>query len=292
MSEVENITRDDLDNLQSFSCVESYILAYLKKEKINITLLYYLSYIPYKELYNDFLFKEVEYAYFKKIPRIQDVAKEHNLIEVEWNDNINLTEIFENKEWDFLLGINSDYFYAKYNFYPWRKDHYVLIRQKNQNTYYYLNDNPRDESYITTSELHQIFNGETIKYRITGDTFSLEENKILKQFYTNLAFEEKSNFIDTIDSILDDEHNIKIRDFLGVLRISRIRIERFISNFIDSNFMESYITEIKKLYTTCEYQRLRKKLDLNYIKEKIDELYIMDINIMRKVKENLGGLIS
>ncbi|MBP2245834.1 hypothetical protein [Paenibacillus xylanexedens] len=290
MSQVDVLRKSDFDDLLSFSCVENYISAHLKKEGFNISLLYYLSFAPFKSLYQDFTNNHIEYARLSSITRIQDLAVKENIIDMNWSNETDINEMFNANNHNLLVGVNLKYFHDKYKIYPWRDDHYVYIRKLDEDIYHYLNDNPKDEGIVTREQFQQLYNGQCIKYHLINHDKITKKEDLLFKFCSTLKIPENSMDINV--SLLGKTDAVQIRDFLGVIRISRMRVERFMNNYFQVDYIGPYINEISKLYALVEYQRLRKKLDLNYINESIKKLYSMDMEISEKIKNTIGGVYN
>jgi hypothetical protein len=282
------IDKKSLDELYALSCVENYILSYLRNKGINVSLLYYSSYIPFERIFKDFHNENMKYAYYGNLKRLQKVAEEKNLIEIIGCNNQSVNQLLKIDSYS-LVGIKLDFFMEKYRKALWRPDHYIYIEKIDESSYYFLNDNPRDEGIIKRSELELLFNGEIIYFKKIGNIVSDDVMEFINEFHEEILKERDLNIE---YALITEENLIKTRDFLGVLRISRKRIERFLNNFMNTDFMQDYLMMISKLYASIEYQRFRKKYEVQKIINSIREIQNNDSLVINQIIEKVGGVIN
>jgi len=263
-----------LDSVLGLSCIENYLLYILKSREYNFSLLFYRSFLPFDKIVDEFIQENASYASFYQIERIQEVARKDGVIDFNYIQSDSLA--YTDKE-DYLTAkIKPEYIQFKYNTSLWRDDHYFLINQIDEFNFAYLNDTPRDSGVISKDELEQNYAGACITITINQlDSF----NKKIQALHIK-------DFLDLINGATkpSTQFNKKIndvqvfRDIMGILRILRKRNMEFCKNYIDTHFMQNYISELDTIYTKIEYMRLRRQS----LDEK-GEVWLQEINDKDKI---------
>ncbi|HEY5588711.1 MAG TPA: acyl carrier protein [Candidatus Paceibacterota bacterium] len=281
------LNRSDLENILGLSCIENYFLYALKKHTEKYSLIFLQSYLSFEEIIEEFCINKAEYAYFYKIPRLQTIAENYSIIKFKHQ---NISDFFLMvDEYNFIcIAVNPEYIEQKYKTNLWRNDHYILLSKKDDSNFYYLNDSPRDNGIINIRDVRKIYNNEVIGFSYIDCFSNVQQQDFLEVFYKSLFISQKNRF-----DYLDNEHIDfnAARDIFGILRISRKRMKAFCDNYINANFMNDYISNIDKIYTSLEYMRLRKKIDLLKVDEFFHEIYKKDNEIIEKLKYNLKEII-
>ena len=273
-------SKDELNNLYGLSCIENFLLYILKKEKYLYKYLFFQSFLPFRIIIDSFIREKVQFAYFDKIMRIQDLAGKYGLIDLHTINSLDFE--FINKYEYICVMVKPEYIKSKYKIALWREDHYILLSQLNKNHFYYLNDTPRDVGLISFAELKSIFAGQIVAFDIRHNI----TDELIKQFFNlfiyNLDF-DKREFIINIDDF------VTARDILGIHRILRRRVYEFCSMYTDVEFLIPYLNTLDKHYTSLEYMRLRNNVDFKNINIMLLDVYKEDIvkmnDILRKLEE-------
>lgn len=271
--------KTELNNVLGLSCIENFFLYALKNESYDYKHLYYLSYLSLCDIASEFINNGVDYASFYKITRLQELAKNHNLIVMKYFRNTNFYNNINDCDYT-AITVKPEYIKEKYKTELWRNDHYILISQIDSEKFHYLNDNPRDSGNISFRELENIYAGEMI-----GFTIKNHITEKLKKDFTK-------NFIDSIIIIpMRFKFNISdlltARDILGILRILRKRMYEYCVQYITVDFYEDFLTHIDKTYSLIEYMRLRKSSDLNKINETFEEIQEKDIELLAVLADKM-----
>ena len=187
-----------------------------------------------------------------------------------------------------LVRANVEFLNKTYGSSIWNKEHYILITQKDKNTYYYLNDNPYDERVISKEMLDELSTKSAIGISLKRELIAgIDE---LKYFYDKLNKNNNKNKIDFNTS--NESCLLQLRDALGVIRVMRKRNYYFISEYIDARFMEEYLKKLDSKYIKLEYKRLRKSsIDVGFINEFISELIKEDMEMVNIIKDKIGEKI-
>ncbi|GFI46780.1 hypothetical protein IMSAGC019_02100 [Lachnospiraceae bacterium] len=267
-----------LNGLHGLSCIENFVLYILKKEGFSHQCLYYQSYLPFSEIAKELIYKKTSYAYFYRVKRIQNVAAESGIIQMQTRSELDLDFICNH---DYVcVMVKPEYMKDKYNVGLWREDHYILLADAGGFQFYYLNDTPRDAGIISFDLLRQIYGGKTIaidiKQKIRGE---------MKQIYLRRLVQSME--IDRVAEKCNISNLITARDILGICRILRKRLYEFSSMYIDADYLVPYLNMLDKQYMAIEYLRLRKKDDYDKAGNILLNVAIEDIKNMACILTDL-----
>jgi len=278
-----NLNKFSLDGIHSLSCIESYVLAVLHSNLHNADFLYYQSFLPFAEIYDEFFDRNTLYAYFTGFPRVQDIAREKHIIELNIEKNVDFESVFHDEKY-VCIGVSPAYLIRKYGEKAWRDDHYILVFKQDKSNCFYINDNPRDDGIISAQELQSAFSGQIIRFEMIGEITPAMQAEFFDSFRSRLfvANDRPVNF-----NLISDNDLIKTRDFVGILRISRKRAAQFLNCFMSSEFMQTHIESIDKVYTTLEYMRLRRHLDRSKAIELLTDTWQADLSITKTIINDL-----
>jgi|GEM_PF-1811205 len=272
----------------ALSCVENYLLYLLNINEIKYDYLFYKSYKSFDEIMYDFFINKMEYAFYKGISRLQDVASDLGLCKLMEYDT-NDPDIILNDERVVAICVKSDFIEKKYGRSLWRDDHFILINKNIKSEYQYLNDNPLDVGYFSKLELYEIYNGIIICFGIDINNFKyINKFELLENLYEAVQDSRSYN----LDVFLENNIDILcLRDMLGVLRVIIKRMQIFCSEFIDDSFLIEYSKMIDLYYSRLEYMRLRKSDNLHEIKKVIIDVSMLDKKVRAQLIEKIGGFI-
>lgn len=274
------INKKDINEVYSVSCVESYILAFLKKKGVNISYLYCNGFVSVDHLICDFSCNDITYADYRNVERIQDVAKEMGILDLKGAKNSSL-DFINNESNEYLLEIKDEQFRKLYGHGAWRDDHYVYIKKKSEKEYFYLNDNPRHEMVIDSNYLFELYNQRYISFRYLGKNMDRD-----LAFYRSLMqYEKESAYTEYRIDILKYE---VLRDIICMLRVSRKRVSDFIGEWEVPNNM--WVERINNIFSKVEYSRVRKRYSSAIFFDELDNLRKDELEIgayLYRIKERL-----
>lgn len=248
---MDALNKKDIGIVYAVSCVERYVLAYLNKLGIDTSLLYYDSFCSVNHLINDFGNKNNSYVQYDAMKRIQDVAKELNILTIKGVVSEDL-RFLDQKESEYLLEMNKDSFKDMYAKEAWREDHYFYIKKIDDEKYLYLNDIPLQEKVIDKSELKKLYNNRYLEIKRISD--QIDKKKVLLKFCER--YEQEKNMARVPVEQLEYEH---LRDLLCMLRTSRRRTSDFISQWEEANPL--WVNRVNSVFSKVEYSRVRKHFD-------------------------------
>ena len=271
------IDKSYLDGIYGMSCIENYFLYVLKANRYPFQYLYYNSFLSFGEIVCAFVNKEMRYEYFDKIPRLQNVALNNSLIQMNVYKQKEFSSLLFDCDYNFVQ-IKSDYVNKKYNKQFWRNDHYILLAPSNETNFVYLNDNPRDHGNISLNELKYAYDGTVIGINILSDINEELKTTFLKDF---------KNSVITSDICRIDDLDIcdiySARDILGVHRIVQKRICEFCSLYENMCLCAEHIIELDKYYSAIEYMRMRNRVDYDKIRKNFRDVLKKDDEIRQQL---------
>jgi hypothetical protein len=266
-----------LDNFFGLSCVENYLLYVYDILGYDYRPLYAKSFLPIYEIATAFCDQEVSYAYFDKISRLQDIAKEQGLIRLT-----NVYDFWEGVDnYDYVcIRVTPDFVTQQYGQEFWRNDHFILLCKRNTDNWICLNDNPRDIFTIDDSDMPKIYADQSVCFNIFKTPNDTIKKNMFDVFREKIALPPKKYVFDF--------HNLIVaRDMLGILRITRKRICKYCSLYLQMDFMTEYLHELDKAYVTLEYMRLRRNADFQKINQIFDNIQITDFEITAQLNERM-----
>ena len=283
---VGQIKQGNLGNKLALSCVERQLLYILEANQVNSNILFVESYSSVETILDYFMNEDMKYVEFNIFNRLQHIASEKGIIDIEYVEVRD--EDFINKYEYILLGADIEFLKKTYGSSVWSDEHYVLITQKDADTYYYLNDSPYDERIISKEEMHELSTSSAIGITLKREL--IDEKDVLRQFCDKLNSDDSARRYQL--KSVNENSLLQLRDALGIIRVMRRRNYYFISEYVDAGFMNEYLKGLVSKYIKLEYRRLRKTaIDMDFLNEFTSELIKDDIDITNKIKEKIGERI-
>lgn len=248
---MDALTKRDISEVYSISCVERYVLAYLKKMGINVSLLYCNSYLSVNHLIRDFVTNNETYANYGAISRIQNIAVELGILKLKGEKNPDLDFLLESN-YEYLLEMKQKTFNKMYEKETWREDHFFYSKRIADDRYIYLNDIPLQEKVIDSDELTQLYNQRYLAFKYTDK--QINQSNLFMRFCRQ--YEEESRFEHYLPEQIEYE---TLRDIICMLRISRKRVVDFISQWKEPNL--EWVERVNNIFSKLEYSRVRKRYD-------------------------------
>lgn len=274
------------------TCVENYLVWFLQNSGFKIENLYCDSYIEITKVINDFISGNVSYENYNGLTRLQNVGFDLDCLEMKfyrdlgYDDLINM--IPKDNTFCLLAGMTPEFVKNIFKVMLWRDDHFIYIYNKTGNEINFLNDTPSLDVTCTQDEIRRNFNGLGILFSYKSD--------INQNFLFNKISElvERVSIPETIICNITEIPSLRgLRDAIGVLRISRRRIQNLSKIDLFSEYIKDYITfdndlnelnnNLNSFYSLLEYYNLRNKYDLQKINEFLSLIYTCD----NKWKKNI-----
>lgn len=278
-----NFDKNQLTLGYGLSCIENYIVYLLKDCDPDWEYIFYKSYLSFAEIFDEFYSGQKQYSYFDRIPRIQQVGRELEKIDIRMIRNVPVEDLLE--QWSVAaIRVTPEYIAEKYQIKLWRDDHFILLKQQEDGLYQYINDNPRDEGVFSPADIKRIYAGETIAFDLQGNELAQSRKlEIFRHFHESVVNSSSGNgreFSGEIDIQM-------LRDILGVLRVIVKRTEALCGKFFDSGFLEDYYNYLDEKFTKLEYMRLRGRYSIEKLHEIINSIYIKEELIKKQLIERL-----
>ena len=185
---VGQIKQGNLGNKLALSCVERQLLYILEANQVNSNILFVESYSSVETILDYFMNEDMKYVEFNIFNRLQHIASEKGIIDIEYVEVRD--EDFINKYEYILLGADIEFLKKTYGSSVWSDEHYVLITQKDADTYYYLNDSPYDERIISKEEMHELSTSSAIGITLKREL--IDEKDVLRQFCDKLNSDDSA----------------------------------------------------------------------------------------------------
>lgn len=272
------ITKKEISETLSLSCVENYFLAWLNRY-YDVTKLYGNSFISLKQAFDDFA-NGAMYQNYCYLPRLQDIAEEYGVVEHLYLpcSAKEALKILGNQNEDdlFLIRVNTAFFIG-YKRSSWREDHYICVNNKLE----WINEYPLSEGKFTEERFTEVYDGAVCIYKVKDTKTDLPDYASMQFKMQDFDLKELPNNLSALESAI------------GVLRVSRKRLARYyFKNENVNSLLNEEIGCMDKIYFDVHLRRLKefKKEEVNKIKA-YSELYqkiVYILEIEKKVAEVLN----
>lgn len=290
------------------SCVENYLVSYMIQNNLPYKAIYYKSFRPVLMVVKDFLQSHVNYTRYTEIERLQKESRDLQIVEPAFLGQQSFEEMLKMHEQEMrngrplLVKVNPEKLPIVKGMVPWRDDHFIMLLQRELDTIDVLDDYPRRSIKLDLHELSEAYSGGFIRLTIMNPSLDMEQykKKVVSQIQCWGEY-PTTNDLDSLLAGFDLEQIEYLRDAIGILRVSRKRMEvwiewlsniRIIDDFQEKASIQATIQKCDKLYGLLEVYRLRKKVNIESIVSIITEIVQMDelwtneltrkINIMRE----------
>lgn len=247
------LSKDIFNNTAGLSCLENYLLYALIAENYPYPYLYYKSYLSLPEIIASFLHGN-KYKSFYTIRRLQQIAADHNFIQVYRYDRRD-PACFDFHDFNCIM-VRPEYVQERYGISLLRDDHYMLLcPTENAGEYACINDCPRDIGVIRLSELARISTGKMFCFDILRPPNKEQNEAFLKDLYHSINLEKTAQIdFSQIDIVT-------ARDILGIYKVVSRRLRDFCSLYMSMDFYRSHLEWIERQYMMLEYMRLLGEKD-------------------------------
>ena len=264
----------------ALSCIENYLLYLISQKKYQWKTIYCKSFMPFKNILKE-LYGGIGYSHFKGVKRLQDIAMEQGFSTLEYLDNVDNLSDIENEY--YAIQVTNKYMCEKYNYKPWRRDHYILLHNKmNCSVVEYLNDVPMDSGQMLFEDANKICDGVVILFNVK-DNVNVDLDRAINN--ARLCI-DKFGFNDT----QIEWNNLTFEIARDAVSISKVLVKRQIEfiKLFDNKFDEvNYYGYLTSIQTKLEYMRL-KKIDISRCNDIMKEVLIYDDKYYKKVTEILN----
>jgi len=283
-----NFDKNLLPEGYGLSCLENYLLYSLIEQNVEISRLFYRSYINFSRIYNAFLGGE-QYAYYSGIPRLQNVYTELGLCEQQWFTNMDdVLNALENEKYGIAICVTKEYIEEHYKVTLWRDDHFIMIAKNYDGNIIYVNDNPRDDGTLDIDSIRKNFAGQAVRFVMNGSVDYIDEKMQYDKFCQSVMQCDEVCIIDVNELTIQ-----LLRDMIGVTRVVINRTEAICKNHIDTGFIQEYQGLLNEKFTKLEYLRIRKRYDKSTLESIAQELLekdkIIQNQLVERIKKQYGN---
>lgn len=269
------ISRKELTETLSLSCIESYFLAWLAKY-YDITKLYGHSFIPLKRVFTDFV-GGARYENYRGVPRIQDRAEDCGITAHEfyplpersaWTGEEALKYVRTADENNLCLIRVNEKFFDDSKLRAWRDDHYICV-DKNL---HWANQYPLSEGNFSEERFKEIFGGAVCAYFCNDTTKEMPDDnkegiKNQKDFEINCSL--------TL---------MQLESAVGIMRMTRARMSEYYAEQLKvSELYKAEVNILNKMYFDIHRKLLRQGNELIDVSGIIEELSAIE----RKIAEEI-----
>lgn len=276
------MNRADMAAALSLSCVENYFLAWCR-EYFDERVLYCSSFIGFDTVTCDFCERGAQYENYDAIARVQDVARALRLTSQQM---IRARDIPECESGSLLLLSVNEKFFERSKTVPWRKDHYICARRKDEKTFEYYNNYPLSSGIISFDELMRVRADKSLIFRVINRADKAKERELAKLQLERIA--QCAHGIVTARG-----ETSRLRNAAGILKISRKRLLHWLrylgesGNICQKNCITRLAVVVRRLetlYIKFELAALRKCGDDSSLRREYEETAKEDMKICREMK--------
>ena len=271
------LTKKEISESLSLSCVESYFLAWLKRY-YNVRNLYGNSFVSLGQVFDDFA-HGATYQNYCYIPRLQDVAEEYGIVEHEFINCSaqNAIEIIKEQDENQLCMIRvNGAFFLGFKRSSWREDHYVCVDKELK----WINEYPLSEGEFEKEQFCKIFDGAVLKY-------SIKDKEIIPPDFSTDGLKNQCFTMDDLPHSLRD-----MESAIGVLRVTRKRLEKYYwENVTICSVLRDENRLLDKLYFDVHLRHLKENagevIDRKKVYGELKEKLEFIIQAERRISEIL-----
>lgn len=264
------------------------MLEYLRTQGEPFEALYHDAAVPLGELYEDFLVQGRSPAYFDRIPRVQDVAAERGILQIERRQEPAAARIRtllrEQPQACMLVRTTTAFTRGQLHARGWRADHFVRAAARGEGVLV-CNDVPPVTLALPADGFDEAYDGEYI--RVTPlRRMGTDDRRWLWQHRRYLGGRTHGvlGIREQLQAVPD--LGIRLRDLAGVYRTLRQRMRAYYGAYVDTAFLGEALPRIDGLYARLEYGNLRGR-EAAWFCDQWEELAAMDQAITETLAERL-----
>jgi len=277
---------DFFDDTLAITCIESALLGYMRTLNMPYESLYCHSYIDLNTTVTDFLSSDYNYTNYKILPRLQETASllqlmQTNIKSMSYDSMIIELQTSATQCIPLLLEVDPSCIALPNHELPWREDHFIFVYCIQDSEVLFLDNYPARQGSISISNLKDAYSGAVGHFFIVNLLNINNYRNICLNAIINICNVEVSSCFCRNTYILSDL--LSLRDAVGILRISRRRISRWLEwlkqqkIFIFKESVQNHLLEaiiaIDRLYSVIEYCRTKKVIKSDLISTMFQEIY-------------------
>lgn len=269
-----------LEHKYGLNSKEDALISFLMDKKIDFTPLFYNSAIPIKELFYFFVIAGNSFYNFSRIPSLFEELEKNNVLKSENKKEYDLQKLRRTIRNGVLnsgvlirTGDNEN------------SEQWAYI--KAQDTQFLIINSSKNKNLVSAVRLRKIYVGEFIELQLMHNNMPTSEMLLSRRLFKPEQF-IPFYFVESDFCSIEDLHP-KLSNMFYAYKITRNRMMRYYSCFIDTEFMRDSLKRIEELIKI-----------LNHIKEGstkknkcfalLRELNQIDVFMMSQLKEKMGEI--
>ena len=259
---------------------EDALISFLMDKKINFAPLFYNSAIPIKELFYFFVIAGNSFYNFNRIPSLFEELEKNNVLKIENKKEYDLQKLRQTirnkllRRGVLISTIEND-----------KSEQWVYI--KAQDTQFLIVNGSNSKSLVSAMRLRKIYTGEFVKLLLMSNDVPTGEALLTRRLFKPEQF-VPFYFVESDLYSVEDLH-FKLSNMFYAYKITRNRMMRYYSCFIDTEFMRDSLKRIGDLIKILNYLK-EGSTDRNKCFALLRELNQIDVFIMSQLKEKMGEI--
>lgn len=256
---------------------EDALISFLTDKKIDFTPLFYNSAIPIKELFYFFIIAGNSFYNFNRIPSLFEELEKNNVLTIENKKEYDLQKLrrtIRNKSLRSGVLIRT---VDKENSEQWA---YI----KAQDTQFSIINSSKSKSLVSAVRLRKIYAGEFIELQLMHNNAPTSQTLLSRRLFKPEQF-IPFYFVESDFGSIEDLHH-KLSNMFYAYKITRNRMMRYYSCFIDTEFMHDYLKRIGDLIKVLNHLK-EGPTERNKCFALLRELNQIDVFMMSQLKEKM-----
>ena len=256
---------------------EDALISFLMDKKIDFTSLFYNSAIPIKELFYFFVIAGNSFYNFNRIPSLFEELEKNNVLKIENKKEYDLQKLRRiirngvlNSGVLIRTGDNEN------------SEQWVYI--KAQDTQFSIINSSKNKNLVSALRLRKIYAGEFIELQLMHNNAPTSQTLLSRRLFKPEQF-IPFYFVESDFGSIEDLHH-KLSNMFYAYKITRNRMMRYYSCFIDTEFMHDYLKRIGDLIKVLNHLK-EGPTERNKCFALLRELNQIDVFMMSQLKEKM-----
>ena len=257
---------------------EDALISFLMDKKIDFTPLFYNSAIPIKELFYFFVIAGNSSYNFNRIPSLFEELEKNNVLRIENKKEYDLQKLRRTirnkllKSGVLIRTVDNE-----------KSEQWAYI--KAQDTQFSVINSSK--SLVSAVRLRKIYAGEFIELLLMSNDVPKSEVLLSRRLFKPEEF-IPFYFVESDFSGIEDLH-LKLSNMIYAYKITRNRMMRYYSCFIDTEFMRDGLQKTGDLIEILNHLK-EGSTEKNKCFALLNELNQIDVFIMSQLKEKMGEI--
>lgn len=260
---------------------EDALISFLTDKKLDYTSLFYNNAIPIKELFYFFVIAGNSFYSFNRIPSLFTELENFNAVLIEdktVEDLQKLRRTIRNKSIAtgvLIKTLNSEN-NAQWEYIKAQDAQFIIAPSHRKNS-----------STLSAAQLRKIYGGEIVRLKLICDNLPRCEQVLTRRLFKPEQY-VPFYFVESDLSSIEDLHR-KLSNMFYAYKITRNRMMRYYSCFIDTEFMRNSLKRIGDLIEILNHLK-EGSTERNKCFALLRELNQIDVFIMSQLKEKMGEI--